>query len=232
MNSFVGVGVGPGDPELMTLKAVRHIQSADVLAYLVNKEGHSQAKEIAKNFIEDQELLPILMPMADDSKVGDQVYDQASAQIQVLLDQDKKVAFLCEGDPLFYASFTYLLSRLEHNSTIVVPGISSPQSAACALQHPLTMLTESYCVITGRHDETFIEHALTKFDSIVIMKAGRARVKILTCLENTQRLDEAKYLEYIGRDNEYIQWDVKQLEKKAGPYFSMFVVTKATRPRV
>ena len=231
MSVFVGVGVGPGDPELMTLKAVRHIESADVLAFLVNDKGHSQAKDIAKLFIESQTLLPILMPMADDSKVGDNVYDQASAKIQTLLDQDKKVVFLCEGDPLFYASFTYLLSRLDHNSTLVVPGISSPQSAACALQHPLTMLTESYCVITGRHDDVFIESTLNNYDSVVIMKAGRARVKILNCLEKSNRLADAKYLEYIGRPNELIEEDVTQLDKQAGPYFSMFVVTRKDRPR-
>jgi precorrin-2/cobalt-factor-2 C20-methyltransferase len=140
------------------------------------------------------------------------------------------VVFLCEGDPLFFGSFAYLLIRLEADyACAVVPGISSVNASSAALCLPLTVLSESFAVISGRHGEAQLVDVLNTHDSVVIMKAGRARPRILSALVSTGRTGDARYLEYIGRDNEMIETDVARLAPEAGPYFSIFVVTRNQR---
>ena len=231
---FIGVGVGPGDPELITMKSWRAIQSADVISYLANEQGKSQAKTIARDALVDHKAglveIPIKFPMCDDRTIANTVYDAAAIDIKTQLEAGKKVVFLCEGDPLFFGSFTYLLERIQaHYSCEVIPGISSVHAASSALQIPLTILKESFAVISGRHTEEQLVEALSTHDSVVIMKAGRSRQRILSALEKTGRGHEARYLEYIGRDNECIINDITDLQVEAGPYFSLFVVIRSER---
>lgn len=247
--TFYGVGVGPGDPELLTLKALRLIQRAPVVSYLSSAvsnsdgehKGHSsQARSIAREaFILQtpeqaaaQIEISICMPMSLDRTLANQAYDEGALQIREQLKQGKDVVFLCEGDPLFFGSFAYLLERLESEFTCqVVPGISSVNAAAAALQHPLTLLKESFAVVSGRHTDQQIKQALLDHDSVVIMKAGVARSRILALLEHTQRTEDAQYLEYIGRDNQKVISDVRQLANEKGPYFSLFVITRQAEAR-
>lgn len=231
--SFYGVGVGPGDPELLTLKAARIIESSAVVCYLANEEGHSQSKDIAKAHLSSEQIeLPIYMPMSKDPRIGSAVYDEAAQAIAEFLNRGLQVVFLCEGDPLFFGSFSYLLERLNDEFNCqVVPGIASPNGASARLKKPLTMLKESYAVISGRHSDEQILNALNHFDSVVIMKAGQARVRILNLLKQTNREQDAHYLEYIGRENEHIVTDVHVLKKESGPYFSLFVVLSQKRQR-
>ncbi|WP_420555264.1 precorrin-2 C(20)-methyltransferase [Neptuniibacter marinus] len=228
---FIGVGVGPGDPELLTVKAWRLIQHADVLSFLTNDQGESQARRIALEAIESavggQTEVPIYMPMLKARNLANQAYDQGAKAIAEQLDKGLDVVFLCEGDPLFYGSFSYLLERLQGEySCEVVPGISSINAAAACLTQPLTMLKESFAVLNGRHSDEQILAGLNQYDSLVIMKAGQARPRILALLEQSGRQGEAKYLEYIGRDNQKIVSDLSRLDRVAGPYFSLFVVAR------
>ena len=231
---FIGVGVGPGDPELITLKAARLIRSADLVSYIANTEGDSQARTIARDVLADskseQVELSIPMPMSEDRLVANQVYDQAAANIGEAVQKGKTVVFLCEGDPLFFGSFAYLLDRLDAKYDCqVVPGISSVHAASSALKLPLTILKESFAVVSGRHSVGYLTDILSNHDSVVIMKAGRSRQRILDALEQSGRVGEAQYLEYIGRDNERIEMDVSVLRDRPGPYFSIFVVTRSVR---
>ncbi len=234
MAQFIGVGVGPGDPELMTLKALRLIQSADVISYMATENKQSQSKSIAADALstvsKEQEYIPIVMPMSYDRSLANQAYDQASLLIQQAIDAGKTVVFLCEGDPLFFGSFAYLLERLQHKNVCqVVPGISSVHAASSTLQLPLTVLQESFAVVSGRHSAEQLLTALQTHDSVVIMKAGRSRQKIMAALAASNREQDATYLEYIGREGEYIQRDIHQLEGEVGPYFSLFVVLRKDR---
>ncbi len=230
---FYGVGVGPGDPELITLKAARLIERAKVVCYLVNMEGDSQSRTIARQHLVAGHLeMPIYMPMSEDPAIGSAVYDEAAVAIKQQLEEGKDVFFLCEGDPLFFGSFAYLLTRIQDDYPCeVIPGIASPHGASAKLKKPLTMLKESYGVISGRHSDEEIRQALLTLDSLVIMKAGRARPKILKLLNETNRLHQANYLEYIGRENECIVEDVSTLAHEAGPYFSLFIVLRDERER-
>jgi precorrin-2/cobalt-factor-2 C20-methyltransferase len=231
---FIGVGVGPGDPELMTLKAVREIRNADVICYLANEQGHSQARAIASLSIDavaDENLqeIAIVMPMSETRGLANQAYDEGAEKIVAQLSRQQRVVFLCEGDPLMFGSFAYLLERIEGRYPCqAVPGISSIMAGAAALPLPLTMQRDSLVVISGRHDDGKLVAALEQHQSVVIMKAGRARPRILAALEHTGRVENAQYLEYIGRENQRIVNDVRELEHVAGPYFSLFIITAAS----
>ncbi|MBX2807254.1 MAG: precorrin-2 C(20)-methyltransferase [Cellvibrionaceae bacterium] len=233
--TLIGVGVGPGDPELLTLKAVRLIQQADIIAYIANASGESQARNIAATVLDavdkSQREMPVIMPMSNDRTLANQAYDQAAIAISEAVTAQQKVVFLCEGDPLFFGSFAYLLTRLQAANIpcAVVPGISSVHAASAALQTPLSLLQESFAVMSGRHSEAQLVAALNTHESVVIMKAGRCRQKIRRALAAAGRSDDARYLEYIGREAEVIHRDIQCLEDEAGPYFSLFVVTKTQR---
>ncbi len=230
---FYGVGVGPGDPELLTLKAWRLIQQADVISFITNDSGLSQSRSIAAQALESLDTVPIeiplVMPMSNDRSQANKIYDQAAAEIKAQLDQGLDVVFLCEGDPLFFGSCSYLLERLSvagKYALEVVPGVPAMQAAAAKLLQPLTQLKDSMAVVSGRQDENFLFEALTTHDTVVIMKAGQARSKILSAITRAGRLQQSSYLENVGRENEWICQDISQLTHEPGPYFSIFIVTR------
>ena len=238
--NFIGVGVGPGDPELMTLKAARCINEADVIAYICNEQGESTSRHIWQSYVnelaqgetKEQLELPIAVNMFIGREAANSAYDLAAEKIQTLVTVGKKVVFICEGDPLFFGSFGYLLERLESRiSCQVVPGISSVNAASAAIKKPLTLLRESFAVASGRHDEAALTEVLKTHDSVVIMKAGKERQTILNALAKAGRSHEAHYLENISRENEFIVDDITQLDPKRGPYFSLFVVIPSQRDR-
>ena len=229
--TLYGVGVGTGDPELLTLKAARLIRQAPVVAYLVNHQGYSQAKDIARLAFEgalpEQRLLPVVMPMELDRKAANLAYQQAASAIAAELDVGHDVVFLCEGDPLFFGSFAYLLERLQPRYTCqVVPGISTIHTVSAALCAPLTRLRESLAVISGRHEDTFIRQVLEQHDSVVIMKVAGHRQRIKQLLQETGRMQDARYLEYLGRENERIVVDVATLDEQTSVYFSVLLVSR------
>ncbi len=230
---FYGVGVGTGDPELLTIKALRTIQSCSVIAYVVNDQGQSQARNIAKLALEpkdsEQIEIPIPMPMLLDRTLANASYDQAANNIRKYLDTGHDVAFLCEGDPLFFGSFAYLLERLQTQYTCrSIAGITSLQAASSALCQPLTCLNDSLAVVTGRHSDEHIHNVLTTHDSVVIMKVGKSRQRLIKLIKAAGRSNDTHYLEYIGREKEYIMEDIEQLPDTEGVYFSVFIIKRSS----
>ncbi|AZZ94906.1 precorrin-2 C(20)-methyltransferase [Hahella sp. KA22] len=226
---FFGVGVGPGDPELLTLKAVRRLQQADALAYIVNSDGHSLAKQIASPHLrtEAQTQLPIRIEMCSDRRQAEQAYDEAAASIARLLDQGQDLAFLCEGDPLFYGSFAYLLARLAPKyPCVAIPGISSPQAASAVTLLPLALQHENLAVISARCPDAELLDALSRFDNLAILKGGRKRSRVLELIAATGRTRDAVYLEHLTQTQQRVVRDVTTLDDEPGPYFSLFLVCR------
>ncbi len=123
--TLYGVGVGPGDPELLTLKAVRILQSVPVVAYPATPQGSAQARDIAAEWLIDKREIQITMPCMLDRGPVNKGYDEAAVVIAEELSAGRDVAILCEGDPLFYGSFSYLLQRLgDRFPCVVIPGIN------------------------------------------------------------------------------------------------------------
>jgi precorrin-2/cobalt-factor-2 C20-methyltransferase len=212
---FYGVGVGPGDPMLLTVKAHQLISQLDVVAFLVNDKGESQAKQIAVNALSeakvDQIFLPISMPMSKDRKLANAAYDSAAIKISEFLSSDLSVGFLCEGDPLFYGSF--------------ISGISSVHAASSQLKTPLVQQSESLAVLSGRVTDEQTLQALMQFDSVVLLKAGERRSDLMRLIRKAGREGDAQYIEYISRANEKIL-SFSELPDESGPYFSLFFVTR------
>jgi len=231
---FYGVGVGPGDPELMTMKAVRLIQQCDLVTYLSSENGNSMARTIAASALKDrirpgQQEQAIVMPMCESREVANSVYDEASRLIAGHLDKGEQVVFLCQGDPFFFGSFSYLYDRLADNYQVeIVPGISSINASAALCGKPLGLLAENIAIISGRRGSDDILQTLRQFDNVAIMKPGRRRAELLALIERANRIDDCCYIEYAGHENQRIVHDIRTLDSRPGPYFSLFLIN---RPR-
>jgi precorrin-2/cobalt-factor-2 C20-methyltransferase len=231
MNGMVyGVGLGPGDPELMTLKAARLIGGADVIAYPSLEGGDSFARSIAADLIEDgTEEIAISIPMSVERAPAQNAYDAGAAAIAAQLEAGKDVVVLCEGDPFFYGSFMYLFSRLSDRFDCeVVPGVTSVTACAAALQSPLTARNEVLMIIPGPMDEDSMEARIAAAEAVAVMKVGRHLPKIKRVLERLGLMEHAGYVERASLPAEVVLPLSKAPEK--APYFSMILVTKGDDP--
>ena len=221
---FYGVGVGTGDPEYLTLKAVRLIKQADVIVYLKANNGVTIARDIASQWIINQQELMIPMLYQNNRKVANQAYNTAAEKIANYLQQDLQVAFLCEGDPLFFGSYIYLHQRLSPYYTCrIIAGISSINAATALAQIPLVQQNQTLAVLTSRNTDNEILNALETYSSVVIMKAGVARQRLLELIQRSHRLEHSCYVERAGQEGEEIVHNIQQLRGK-GDYFSLFIV--------
>ena len=222
-----GVGVGPGDPELVTLKAVKTIQEADILCYIANNTGQSMAREIMANHILDkQQELPIVVQMDKDRGKINLVYDKTAQELAVHLQAGKKVAMLCQGDPLFFGSFIYLYERLANKFDCeIVPGITSISAVSAAVKTPLSYLSDRIAIVSARNEDEQIVQALKNYESIVILKAGPERPRLLELIQESGRRQDTVYVENAMRQEQRIYHDLNQVVNEPGPYFSMFLTT-------
>ena len=170
-----GVGLGPGDPELMTLKAHRLISNARVIAYPAPDSGESFARSIAAAAIPADAIeIPIIVPMRVDRFPAREIYDKAAEEIASVLESGQDVVTLCEGDPFFYGSFMYLFERLTDRFRIeVVPGVTSLTACAAQLERPLTSRNDVMTVIPGPLPDADIRQKVEQAQAVAIMKVGR-----------------------------------------------------------
>lgn len=223
--TFYGLGVGPGDPELITLKAWRIISHAPVIAYPAANGNDSLARKIAAPFIpEDVTELAITVPMRREREPAQDSYDEAAKLIAGHLDDGKDVAFLCEGDPLFYGSFAYLLDRLAtKHPTVIVPGITSITACAAQIGRPLAARNDILKVLPGTLDAERLRQEIASTDAVAIMKVGQHFEKIRDVLTGLGLAERATIIENATRDDERITRlaDVPPGER---PYFSTILI--------
>ncbi len=219
--TLTGIGVGPGDPELLTLKACRAIREADVVAYPANAAGESLARDIAAAEILHAALeLPVLVPMCTDRAPAQTAYDDAAGTIARHLSQGRSVAFLCEGDPFFYGSFMYLFARLgETYETRIVPGVTSLTACAAALGRPLAARNELLKVLPAPLPEETLKAELRGADCIAIIKVGRHFEKVRRVLRDAGLNGAAAIIESATRDNQRIT-ALDDIPDGEQPYFS------------
>ncbi len=224
--TLYGVGVGPGDPELLTLKALRILQSVPVVAYPANPQGSAQARDIAAPWLRsEQQEIPIIMPCMLDRSAANEGYDAAAIEIADVLESGRDVAVLCEGDPLFYGSFSYLLLRLgERFPCVVIPGINSVNAAAAAVAQPLITGEQRLTVIPATAGDAALRHALLHSDSVAILKPGRHRPRLLELLRETGRAGQTFYVEQASRPGQQIVRNLAEIPATPGAYFALFLV--------
>lgn len=225
-----GVGLGPGAPDLMTLRAARLIENAGVIAYPTLAGAASFARSIAADLItEGTREIVMDVPMTVDRAPAQAAYDQGAAQIADALAAGENVICLCEGDPFFYGSFMYLHARLKGRFTVrVVPGVTSVTACAAEAGLPLVARNERLTVLPGPMDAATLRSRIAGAEAVAIMKVGRHLPKIKAVIADLGLTNEAVYIERATLP-EQIVVPLAQAPDKA-PYFSMILLTKGADP--
>lgn len=221
-----GIGVGPGDPDLLTLKAVRLIESLPVIAYPAANSGDSAARSIAAAFIPEARIeIAIRVPMRP-GRMPVEIYDAAAVEIASHLEAGRDVGVLCEGDPFFYGSFMYLHDRLaDAFPCTIVPGVSSLNACAAAGGRPLVRRDDVLAVLPATLPDAELERRLDGTGSAAIMKVGRHLPRLHALLDRLSLADSSVYVEHASRGDERVL-RLAELPDGEAPYFSMILVPK------
>ncbi len=224
---LLGIGVGPGDPELLTLKALRYLQAAPVVAYVSARGQPSIARQIAAPHVHPgQRELNIALPMHPSPELADAAYAEGASRIGAELERGRDVAVLCEGDPLLYGSFAQLLERLsQFYPTEVVPGISSITAAAAAARKPLAIRTDTLAVLPATLPMEALRARLGQTNAAAILKVGGHLDKVRQVLQELGLLDQAIYVEQVSTAEQRIMALVDMTEASA-PYFSLVLLPR------
>lgn len=217
-----GVGVGPGDPELLTVKAVRVLREADVVIVPDASSGDKVALNIARDYLKDKQIQFVKTPMVRDKAVMDAAHEQAADEICRLLDQGKQVVFLTLGDPAIYSTYMYIHEKvLRRGYTVeVVPGIPSFCAAAARLNRSLCLGREPLLIIPASHDQ---EKLMDIPANKVFMKAGRSILELQQALADRGLLENASMVENCSMENERVYPNFADLKEPSG-YFSLVIV--------
>jgi precorrin-2/cobalt-factor-2 C20-methyltransferase len=220
-----GLGIGPGDPELITLKALRLLQAAPVLAYPAPDKGPSLARQIVAGHLPGGQIeIAIRMPMLVNRFPAQEVYDWAEGELSRHLGAGRDVAVLCEGDPFFYGSFMYLFGRLAERFPVeVVPGVSSLTACAASLGAPLAARNDVLVVLPAPLPEAELAERLATVEAAAIIKVGRHFEKVRRVLTELGLAEQARYVERATMENQKIL-PLDAVEGDEVPYFSMILV--------
>jgi precorrin-2/cobalt-factor-2 C20-methyltransferase len=219
-----GLGVGPGDPELITMKAFRLLRNVPILAYPVQEDGTSLARSIVQDHIvPGVREIPIHTPMTAPG-AAEEGYRRAAAEMAVHLDQGCDIGILCEGDPLFYGSFSYLFGRLAERYRVeVVPGVCSPTAAAAAAGVPLAMRNEVLTVLPGPLPDERLRQGLAGTETAVIMKVGRHFSRIRSLLDEMDLVHGALYVERATQSGQRVL-PLAEVDPGTSTYFSIILI--------
>jgi len=221
-----GIGLGPGDPELMTLRAHRLISNAKVVAYPTLAGAASFARSIAADVIPSGAFEIVMdVPMSVERAPAQAAYDKGAAEIASALEAGDDVICLCEGDPFFYGSFMYLFARLSDKYEVeVVPGVTSITTCAARAGMPLAARNERLTVLPGPLPEAELRARIEGAESVAIMKVGRHLAKIKGVIDALDLTERAVYVERASLPEEVVLPLANAPEK--APYFSMILLTK------
>ncbi len=233
MAKLYGVGVGPGDPELLTLKAIRILQSVPVIC--VPRSSHdsdSFALSIIEGVVDKtrQEIIPLIFPMSKDKEVTKKFWDESAIIIEGKLKAGKDVACISIGDPFFYSTFIYVFEnlneRLEGLAVEIVPGVSSINASSAAAVLPLAKANERVAVLPATYEKEMLSDALKNYDTIVLMKVNRVFDDVLAVLKEMGLKDKSVFISRCGTEDERIIRDIETLKGKELDYLSMIIVRK------
>ena len=231
--TLFGVGLGPGDPELVTVKAARVIGEADVVAYHSAGHGRSIARRIAEPYlrpgqIEEHLVYPVTTGTTDHpggyAGAMEDFYAEAAARIAAHLEAGRDVALLAEGDPLFYSSYMHMHTRLtERFNAVIVPGVTSVSAASAAIATPLVSGDEVLSILPGTLPTAELAHQLADTDAAVILKLGRTYPQVREALSLAGRLEDAVYVERASTDGQQVL-PAAEVDEARVPYFSLAVL--------
>jgi precorrin-2/cobalt-factor-2 C20-methyltransferase len=228
MAKLYGIGVGVGDPELITLKAIRKIKELDVIILPEAKNiGESTAYTIAKEYMkEDVQKVAISFKMKDSWEERREDHKANAVIVNELLDAGKNVGFLTIGDPMTYSTFVYIMELLKDGVDVeTVPGITSFASITARVNMPLVMGDESIKVV-GIAKETDIIKEIDSADNIIFMKVVRNLERLKEALKETGNMNNVVLISNCGKEDEKIIYDLENIEKDDISYFSTMILKK------
>ena len=230
MGVLYGVGLGPGDPGLITLRAAELIKGAKVIAYPTLAGGDSFARSIAADLIpETAREIVMDVPMSVEREPAQAAYDKGAERIAAALNDGFDVVCLCEGDPFFYGSFMYLFARLSEQFKVeVVPGVTSLTACAARAALPLAARNERVTILPGPLPEDELRSRIEGAESVAIMKVGRHLSKIRAVMDDLGLTAHATYVERATLADEKVL-PLADAPSSA-PYFSMILLTKGADP--
>jgi precorrin-2/cobalt-factor-2 C20-methyltransferase len=225
-----GVGIGPGDPELLTLKALRLLQSAPVIAYQSATDKESIARKIIAPYLSGNQIEVLYhLPRALEPEKAQSIYDKEVEPIAAHLEAGRDVVVVCEGDPFFYGSFMYVFTRLsEKYETEVVPGVSSLMACPVALGVPFTYYNDILTVLPAPLPAEELTTQLLTTDAAAIMKLGRHFTKVRDILHQLGLASRALYIERATMTEQKII-PLDEVDPAAVPYFAMIVIPSKSR---
>jgi precorrin-2/cobalt-factor-2 C20-methyltransferase len=228
MGILYGIGVGVGDPELITVKGLRLLQQAPVVAFPAGIRGMGMAEQIIAQWLHPHQIrLSLNFPYVQDNAALFQAWQVAAAQVWEHLQQGD-VAFACEGDISFYSTFTYLAQTLQasHPEAVVqtVPGICSPMAAASILGIPLTVRTQRLMVLPALYTVFELEAALEQAEVLVLMKVSSVYEQVWSVLQRHQLLERSHVVVRATLSDQEIYSDLRDRPYLDLPYFSILIV--------
>ena len=226
--SIHGIGVGPGDPELLTLKASRLIAEADVVAYPCAEGANSFARDIVASHLGHALEEPIVVPMVTERHPAQHIYNEAAARLSHHYNAGHRVVVLCEGDPFFFGSFMYLFDRLASTVPVeVVPGVSSLVASAAAIPRPLAARNDVLMVLSSVLPNETLAKRLHDAESVAFIKVGRHFQRLRKLLRDQDLEASSYYCERIGTSNQRVE-RLDEVTGTAAPYFSMILTYRGS----
>ena len=230
--TLYGIGVGPGDPELITLKAVKILKTMDVVfAAASTKNSHSLAMEIVSPHLKkDIPVVRLGFPMTRDQNTLNMAWQENARKVVDTLKDGKDAAFITLGDPMFYSTFGYVMRTIKETShdipIKIIPGITSYQAGAAASGRVLAEAEESFTVISGALGAEKLKQAINYTDNLVILKVYRNYREIMGALEEMGLTSKAILISRCGLDGEEIVYDLKKRPETTPSYLSLLLTRK------
>lgn len=229
---FYGIGVGPGDPDLLTLKAYRALQGVDVICVPKSAADKDSLalnvvnKALAKEF----NYLELSFPMSRDREVLERCWAEAGEAVAARVKEGQHVAFVSIGDPMFYSTYGYVLAHLKKYhpglETETIPGITSIAASSAFVNTPLTEGEENLVVLPAAYGIEGLREILSKFDNVVLMKVNRRFEEVLELLKEMGLSDKAAYVSRCGHADQYFTLDLEDLRGQKLDYMSLLIIKK------
>lgn len=236
LGRLIGIGVGPGDPDLITLKALNFLRQTEVVAFPSGRNGAPGVAQgiVAPHLGGHQRQLPLDFPYVVDQTQLSLAWQRAAAQVWEVLSQGQDVVFACEGDISFYGTFTYLAHALQEAhpqaKILRVPGVCSPMAAVSALGLPLTVQSDQLAVLPALYSVAELDHALDWADVVVLLKVSSVYDQVWPRLEQRGLLAQSWVVVRATQPNQVIYKDLAQHPQLDLPYFSLMVIRSGANP--
>ena len=229
--NFYGIGLGPGDPELLTLKALNTIQRADcIFVPKSDSKEDSLALEIVKDYVKGKRVIEQIYPMTKDKQTLNTAWLKAAEEIHTEVKNGHDVVYLTLGDPMTFSTYIYLLRHLNtmlpEKAILTIPGITSYNAAASAANYPLLTGNERLAVIPVPKDLAELRPILESFDTVVMMKVAKKLDEVIQLLEDMKLSENALFASYIGQKDAYLTCDIVSLKGSGMGYMSVLIVKR------